>query len=101
MIVPVRLPTTVGANFTVIVQLAPEATVPQLFVWVKSPLAATLLTVRDAFPVLVIVNPWPKLLVLICCEANTRLDEDNVTSGPVAVLQVPLAGAIPVSPLNS
>lgn len=101
VIVPVLLPATVGANFTVIAQLAPAAMVLQLLVWEKSPLAAMLLMVRDALPVFVIVNACPRLVVLICCEANTRLDEDNVTRGPVAVLQVPLAGAIPVPPLNS
>jgi hypothetical protein len=101
VIVPVLLPTTVGTNFTVIVQLAPAATVLQLFVWVKSPLAEMLLMLRNALPVFVIVNACPRLVVLICCEAKTKLEGDNVTSGPVAVLQVPLAGAIPVPPLNS
>jgi len=56
VIVPVRFPTAVGANFTVIVQLAPAATALQLLVCVKSPLAAILLMLSDAFPVFVIAN---------------------------------------------
>jgi hypothetical protein len=62
--VPLRAPVAVGVKVTVIVQLAPAANVlPQLLVWAKSPLAATLLIVRGAFPVLLNVTVCAVLVV--------------------------------------
>jgi hypothetical protein len=44
--VPVRVPTMVGVNVTLIVHLAPAANeVPQLLVWAKSPVVEMLLMV--------------------------------------------------------
>ena len=52
--VPLRVPLPVGVKETLIVQLLPTATlVPQLFVWVKSPLTAKLEIVTTPLPVLV------------------------------------------------
>jgi hypothetical protein len=60
--VPLRAPVAVGVNVTLIVQLAPAATLaPQLFVWAKSPL---LLPVKV---MLVILNavPWELVSVTV------------------------------------
>lgn len=49
---PERVPEAVGANVTVKVQDALEATLaPQVLVWEKSPEAETLLMLREALPV--------------------------------------------------
>ena len=62
--VPVRLPSAVGLNVTLIVQLAPAATlVPQVSVAEKSPPAAMLVTLNTALPVLLSVTGWAALLV--------------------------------------
>ena len=53
---PVRAPDVVGVNFTVTVQDAPTASVAQVFVWLKSPVAATPETVADVVPELVTVT---------------------------------------------
>lgn len=63
----VRLPTAVGANVTLIVQLPPAATeVPHVLVCAKSPglvpVNPILLMVKEAFPVLVTVTGCPALV---------------------------------------
>jgi hypothetical protein len=70
-----RLPRAVGANTTLIAQLAPAARdEPQLFVCVKSealvPLMLRLLMVRVALPVLVRVKLCAALLVPTNCGAK-------------------------------
>jgi len=55
--VPVRAPAAAGLKVTEIVHLAPALTVvPQVLVWVKSPLAPMLEIVSGAFPVLLRVT---------------------------------------------
>lgn len=52
VMLPLRAPSIVGVNVTVIMQLAPASTVlPQVFVSVKSPLAMMLEIVSVPFPV--------------------------------------------------
>jgi hypothetical protein len=49
--VPIRLPIFVGLKITLIVQLAPAATLEsQVFVWLKSPLATMLVIMSAAVP---------------------------------------------------
>ena len=63
---PVLVPVAVGVKVTVSVQLAPAAncagSVPQLFVWAKSPplvpVMAMLWTVNDALPLLDKITVW-------------------------------------------
>jgi hypothetical protein len=57
MTAAVRVPAAAGLKLTLIVQLAPAATLdPQLLVWAKSlafaPETATLVTLKSALPVL-------------------------------------------------
>jgi len=86
VIAPLRVPTAVGVNITEIVQLAPTLRLfPQVFVWLKSPLARTLLIVRVVVPELVSVTFWALLLVPTCCEAKVRLVGDKPTPGAVPV----------------
>lgn len=55
--VPVRVPATVGANETLIVQAAPAARLcGQVFVWEKSPVITILVMVKAAVPLLVRVS---------------------------------------------
>jgi hypothetical protein len=59
--VALRVPVATGLKVTLIVQLAPAATLdPQVLVWVKSPALVpeteTLVTLSDALPVLVRVT---------------------------------------------
>jgi hypothetical protein len=62
--VPVRVPVVVGLKVTLMVQLAPAARVdPQLLLWAKSPLIATLLIVKLVDPVLVRVEVCAALVV--------------------------------------
>src|SRR5882724_2387715 len=67
--VAVRLPTTVGTQFTVAEQVLPVETVPQLFEMVKSlglvPLRVTADTTKLALPVLVAVIFWAPLVVVV------------------------------------
>jgi len=52
--VPVRVPTAVGANKTLIVQAAPAARFcGQVFVWEKSPVITMLVMVKTAIPLFV------------------------------------------------
>jgi hypothetical protein len=57
VIEPLREPVAVGVNVTLIVQEALAATLePQVLVWEKSPLAAMLVMLRVALPVLLRVR---------------------------------------------
>jgi hypothetical protein len=61
---PVRVPVVVGRKLTLMVQLPlTPREAGQLFVWLKSPLVVTLLTVMVAEPQLVSVTPWAALVV--------------------------------------
>jgi hypothetical protein len=64
-----RAPVAVGVNVTLILQLAPAATLaPQVFVWLKSPLfvpvIVMLVMLSAAVPVLERVTAWAVLVVL-------------------------------------
>jgi hypothetical protein len=88
-----RAPVAVGANFTLIVQLPPIATLPpQLLVTTKSPalvpVARMLLTVKGAVPVLDNVVVMAPLVV-----PTTWLPKANVVGA------TPAMGAVPV-PVN-
>jgi hypothetical protein len=62
--VPLLDPPAEGPKVTLTRQLAPAASeLPQVFVWAKSPLAAILVMVRAALPVLESVTVWPELVV--------------------------------------
>jgi hypothetical protein len=59
---PVRLPPADGLNVTLMEQLAPAARLePQVFVWLKSPLAVILEIVSAALPALVSFTAWAVL----------------------------------------
>src|SRR5258706_8933263 len=59
---PVRLPATVGVNFTFTAQDAPAARLlPQVLVWLKSPEVLIVVTGAAAVPVLVTVTGWVAL----------------------------------------
>ena len=98
---PERLPVAVGVNLTLTVQLAPALSVVQLLVCEKSPLAVMPLMVSAAFPLLEILKLLATLVVLSCCAVKITLEAESASNGPVAVLHVPPAGAMPVPPLNS
>jgi len=62
---PSRVPVAVGLKVTLIVQLAPAATLePQVLVWAKSPLTPMLVMVNGPLPVLVSVTVCSVLLLL-------------------------------------
>ena len=84
VMVPVRAFGVVGVNVTVMVQLAPAATVePQLLVWAKSPLLVMLVMLRVRKPVFVSVTVCAALVDLTSCVPKARLVADRVTAGPV------------------
>lgn len=81
-----REPTAAGVNVTLIVQLAPAATLlPQLFVWAKSPgyvpVRLTLVMLKVAVPVLVSVTVCDALVVPKFCGLNVRLVDERLTAG--------------------
>src|SRR5438128_5108384 len=83
---PVRFPPAAGVNVTLIVQLAPAATLlPQVLVWAKSPLAVMLVTFRTPFPVLLRVTLCAALVAPVSCAANGSVAVERLTTGPVAV----------------
>lgn len=65
---------------------------PQLFVWLKSPVATMLLTVRVAVPVFVNVTDWGELLLPIKVPPKLRLDPPSLGK---AVAESITAGATP------
>ena len=79
--VPVRLPTTVGVNVTLIVHLAfPATVVPQVMVWAKSPLTATLVIVSVVGRLLVRVTEIGLLVLPTVWLVNVIAPGDKVTS---------------------
>jgi hypothetical protein len=60
---PVRKPVATGLNTTLMVQLAPAATVVQVLVWVRSALTTMLAILSDAAPVLASVIVFALLIV--------------------------------------
>jgi hypothetical protein len=72
--VPVLLPPWVGVNVMLIVQLASAPTLgPHVFVWVKSPLVATLEIASAELPRLVRVTCWDALVALTTSGPKARL----------------------------
>jgi hypothetical protein len=83
----------VGVKVTLIVQLAPAATLaPQVLVWAKSPLAATLEMFRAALPVLVSVTVCGALVVPTFVPVNVRVVGARLTTG--ASCPVPVSGTV-------
>jgi hypothetical protein len=85
-----RLPIAAGVNLTLIVQLALAANeLPQVLVTVKSlefvPVAAMLVMVKLAFPVLVRVTDCAVLVVPRFWLAKVRAPPERLTTGPLPV----------------
>jgi hypothetical protein len=79
---PKRLAVTVGVKVTLMMQLAPAATLaPQVLVWAKFPLAVTLVMFKAALPVFVRVTVWDALVVPTACPVKVRLVGASVTTG--------------------
>ncbi len=71
-------------------QLAPEArVVPQLLVWLKSPVNVKPLMDSGPKPVLVSVSVCEALEVFTRCEANVSEEEENVPDGEIPVPESP------------
>jgi hypothetical protein len=95
--VAARVPTALGVNVTLMVQLPPAARllgrVPQVFVCPKFvgfvPPIVRLLIVIAAFPVLDKVTDFAALVVPVCWFANVSVVTDRLAFGPVVVLVVP------------
>ena len=89
VMLPVRNPSWVGVNVTLIMQLAPAASVlPQGFVLVaaaKSPLITMLLMFRVELPVFATVTLLAVVFVPTTVLANTSDVGVRVTTGPLAV----------------
>src|SRR5437867_4134385 len=81
---PVRAPAAVGLNVTETVQEAPTASVEQLLVWLKSPLAVTPETVAAVVPVLVTVAVWAADELPDMVVGKERLDGFALRTGPGA-----------------
>ena len=87
---PLKLPALAGVNVTLIVQLAPAATlVPQVLVWAKSPalvpLRVMLVMLRVALPLLVRVTELAALVVPTAWLPKLRLVGERLTAGWVPV----------------
>lgn len=93
---PVRFPSVVGVNVTLVVQLPLAATEPpQLFVWAKSPLALIVRLVKGPLPVLVRVMDCAALVVETDCPAKVRLVGERLTTGANPVpLRVTVCGLL-------
>ena len=86
---PKRLPAAVGVKVTLMMQLAPAATLaPQVLVWAKSPLAATFVMFKMALPVLVRVTVWGVLVLPTACPVKVRLLGASMTTGASSPLPV-------------
>ncbi len=76
--VPVRVPSAVGRNVTLIEHLAPAASEPpQVLVSAKSPLAEMLVIVKVALPLFVSVTVWAALVVPTAWPGKFRLDGES------------------------
>jgi hypothetical protein len=90
VIVPVRVPATVGVNVTDSVQVPPAATlVPQFWVSVKSPDAVIDDSVRAALPEFVRETSCAALVVPVVCDEKVRLVVERVAVG-IAATPVPV-----------
>lgn len=87
---PEMLPVVVGENVELTMQLAPAASdVPQLLVWVKSPLDVMEMVV-DAPPVFFTVTGLLALLVPTACDVNVSALGVAVTVTPPPAVPVPV-----------
>jgi hypothetical protein len=83
---PDRVPMVAGVKVTLIVQVAPTASVvPQLFVSAKSPVIVIPEMVNGAVPVFESVALCVGLAVPIVCPLNVRVDGEAVAMGAVPV----------------
>jgi len=79
---PLLLPEAVGVNVTLILQLAPAATLaPQLFIWAKAPVSVIPVIARGAVPVLVRVTACAALVVPAAWLAKLTVVGKSVTAG--------------------
>jgi len=98
--VPVRVPTAVGVKVTEIVHFAPAARlVPQLFVCVKSPVAATDVIAKAALPELVRVDVWIELIVPVVCAGKLMLVGVTINVGAAAITYAAVATGLSAYPL--
>src|ERR1035438_2761432 len=91
----VRDPLTVGVKVTLIVQLAPAATLaPQLLLWPKSPglvpATARLVIVKAALPVLLRVTACTALAAPTAWPAKVRLLGERLATAAVPVPARPI-----------
>src|SRR5205823_3337782 len=93
---PVRLPSADGLKTTLMVQLAPAASdVPQLLVWLKSPVAGSEEIVSPVFPLLVSVTICAALEVPTSCEAKVSdAGENAATAARPVPLKLTGAGGV-------
>jgi hypothetical protein len=83
--VPLRVPVVVGVNVTWIAHAFPAVTVAQVFVWAKSPVAVTALTVKLLVPLLVTVIDCVALVVLTTWLPKLSVGVDKLTPGAAPV----------------
>jgi hypothetical protein len=86
VIAPVRFPFTLGEKVTLMAQFAPAVTLlPQVFVWAKSPLTATLVMASGPLPVFVRVSVLAGEVVPLATLPNAKLEGASCTVGAVPV----------------
>jgi hypothetical protein len=95
--VPVRFPDAVGLNVTLTVQMLPAATLEQLLVWLKSPVAATPETAAVVVPELVTVTVFAAEAEPTSVPGKDRLAGAAFSTGPGAV-PVPVRLTVFVTP---
>lgn len=89
--VPVRAPTALGVNVTLMVQLVPAARLmPQVSVSAKSPVAVMLVMLADPLPVLVAVATWTALVIPTVSLPKASRVGDKLTRGALK------GGVVPV-----
>src|SRR5262249_44981326 len=98
---PVRLPVAVGVNFPFTVQLAPGFRGGEVVGWEKTLAAVEPLKGNGALAPVETSKLLATVVVVNCCALKGKLEADKESRGPVAVLQLPPGGAIPVPPPNS
>ena len=101
--VPLRTPVAVGANATLMTQLAPAVRLAgQALVCVKSVLVTMLPIVKADVPLFFSVTLWVELVVATACEANER-DVGNAVACGMTPLPVKLTviGLMPWSTLTT
>ncbi len=88
---PVLRPFLVGLKVVLIVQFPPTATeLPQVLLWLKSPLATMPVVLKGAVPVLLSITGRGTLLVPTGCLPKSRLVGDRLTVGAGAPVPVPV-----------